>query len=89
MNDSTIKWLYKVPGRKKLYILALTIVQCLNGASGVLYAVFLRDIVNNAVDKNLDGFIRSAACILILILFQLILSANRTYQTVCQRVQRY
>ena len=59
MNDSTIKWLYKVPGRKKLYILALTIVQCLNGASGVLYAVFLRDIVNNAVDKNLDGFIRS------------------------------
>lgn len=76
MNDSTIKWLYKVPGRKKLYILALTIVQCLNGASGVLYAVFLRDIVNNAVDKNLDGFIRSAACILILILFQLILSAT-------------
>ena len=76
MNDSTIKWLYKVPAGKKFYILALTIVQCLSGASGVLYAVFLRDIVNNAVDKNLDGFIRSAACILILILFQLILSAT-------------
>ena len=75
MYDSTIKWLYKVPAGKKFYILALTIVQCLSGASGVLYAVFLRDIVNNAVDKNLDGFIRSAVCIVILILFQLTLSA--------------
>ena len=75
MNDSATKWLYKVPGRKKLYILALTIVQCLNGASGVLYAVFLRDIVNNAVDKNLNGFILSAVCIIILILFQLTMSA--------------
>lgn len=75
MNDSTIKWLYKVPAGKKFYILALTIVQCLSGASGVLYAVFLRDIVNNAVDRNMDGFIRSAVCIVILILFQLTLSA--------------
>ena len=75
MNDSTIKWLYKVPAGKKFYILALTIVQCLSGASGVLYAVFLRDIVNNAVDRNMDGFIRSAVCIIILILFQLTLSA--------------
>lgn len=75
MNDSAIKWLYKVPAGKKLYILALTIVQCLSGASGVLYAVFLRDIVNSAVDKDLDGFIRSAVYIIILILFQLTLSA--------------
>ena len=75
MNDSAIKWLYKVPAGKKFYILALTIVQCLNGASGVLYAVFLRDIVNNAVDKDLNGFILSAVYIIILILFQLILSA--------------
>ena len=75
MNDSATKWLYKVPGRKKLYILALTIVQCLNGVSGVLYAVFLRDIVNNAVDKNLNGFIASAVCIIILILFQLAMNA--------------
>ena len=71
MNDSAIKWLYKVPAGKKLYILALTIVQCLNGASGVLYAVFLRDIVNNAVDKNLNGFILSAVYIIILIILNL------------------
>ena len=75
MNENAIRWLYKVPAGKKFYILALTIVQCLSGASGVLYAVFLKDIVNNAVDRNMDGFIRSAVCIVILILFQLTLSA--------------
>ena len=75
MQNSAVKWLYKVPGSKKIYIVLLTAVQCLSGASGVLYAVFLRDIVNNAVDKNLDGFIRSAVYIIILILFQLTLSA--------------
>ena len=75
MNDSAIKWLYKVPAGKKLYILALTIVQCLSGASGVLYAIFLRDIVNSAVDKNLNGFILNAVYIILLILFQLVLNA--------------
>ena len=59
MNDNAIRWLYKVPAGKKLYILALTIVQCLNGASGVLYAVFLRDIVNSAVDRDKQAFIQS------------------------------
>ena len=75
MNDNAIRWLYKVPAGKKLYILALTIVQCLNGASGVLYAVFLRDIVNSAVDHDKQAFIQSSIFIVLLILVQLTLSA--------------
>ncbi len=75
MNDNAIRWLYKVPAVKKLYILALTIVQCLNGASGVLYAVFLRDIVNSAVDRDKQAFIQSSILIVLLILVQLTLSA--------------
>ena len=75
MNDNAIRWLYKVPAGKKLYILALTIVQCLNGASGVLYAVFLRDIVNSAVDRDKQAFIQSSIFIVLLILVQLTLSA--------------
>ena len=75
MNDNAIRWLYKVPAGKKLYILALTIVQSLNGASGVLYAVFLRDIVNSAVDRDPQGFIRNSVYIVVLILAQLMLSA--------------
>ena len=75
MNNSAVKWLYKVPGKKKAYILLLTVVQCLNGASGVLYALFLRGIVDSAVAHDLDGFIRNAAFIVALILIQLTLSA--------------
>ena len=75
MNDNAIRWLYKVPAGKKLYILALTIVQCLNGASGVLYAVFLRDTVNSAVDRDKQAFIQSSIFIVLLILVQLTLSA--------------
>ena len=48
MQKSAVKWLYKVPGRKKIYIVLLTVVQCLYGASGVFYALFLRGIVDSA-----------------------------------------
>ena len=75
MQKSAVKWLYKVPGRKKIYIVLLTIVQCLNGASGVLYALFLRGIVDSAVGRDKDGFIYNAACIIALVLIQLTLNA--------------
>lgn len=45
MNNHAIKWLYAVPEKKKLYIHALMTVQALNGASGVLYALLLRNIL--------------------------------------------
>ena len=75
MQNSAVKWLYKVPGGKKAYILLLTAVQCLIGASGVLYALFLRGIVDSAVAKNKDGFILNVIFIISLVLFQLILNA--------------
>ena len=55
-KNSTLKWLYAVPGRKKLYILALIVVQALHGGSGVLYALFLRNIVDCAADRDKSGF---------------------------------
>ena len=70
MQKSAVKWLYKVPGRKKIYIVLLTIVQCLNGASGVLYALFLRGIVDSAVGRDKNGFIFNAICIVALVLIQ-------------------
>ncbi|MBR3700419.1 MAG: ABC transporter ATP-binding protein [Clostridiales bacterium] len=75
MQKSAVKWLYKVPGRKKIYIVLLTIVQCLNGASGVLYALFLRGIVDSAVGRDKNGFIFNAICIVALVLIQLTLNA--------------
>lgn len=75
MQNSAVKWLYKVPGRKKIYIVLLTVVQCLYGASGVFYALFLRGIVDSAVAKDKDGFIFNSGCIIGLVIIQLTLNA--------------
>lgn len=54
-NDAR-RWLFTVPGRKKWHIVALTLVQTLLGASGVLYALILRGVVDEAVAGRLSGF---------------------------------
>ena len=75
MEKSAVKWLFKAGGRQKLYILALIIVQGANGASGVLYALFLRNIVDNATEKNKQGFIMAAVMIVVLVLVQIAMRA--------------
>lgn len=75
MRDSAVKWLYAVPGKKKLYILALTLVQAVLGASGVLYALLLRGVVDAAVDKDTDGFWRFLIYTILLLAAQLGLRA--------------
>ncbi len=75
MKDNAKRWLYTVPGKKKNLILALTVVQALNGASGVLYALFLRGIVDSAVAGDSGGFWLNAAFIILLVLAQLSLMA--------------
>ena len=56
MNNHVIKWLFHVPGKKKLHILTLTLVQSLVGMSGVLQALLLRNIVDSAVDHENSAF---------------------------------
>ncbi len=75
MKKNASKWLWAVPGKKKGQILALTVVQALNGASGVLYALFLRGIVDSAVENNSGGFWLNTVLIIALVLTQLTLSA--------------
>ncbi|MCR4577398.1 MAG: ABC transporter ATP-binding protein/permease, partial [Clostridiales bacterium] len=75
MKDTALKWLYAIPGGKKLYIVALIVVQALLGASGVLYALFLRDIVDAAAVGNKDGFWRGMIMIISLVAVQLALRA--------------
>ncbi len=70
-NKNAVKWLFKVPGKKKLYIVLLMIVQALNGASGVLYAVLLRDIVDAAVAHNKDLFWKNVIFAILLVVFQI------------------
>ena len=74
-KNIAIRWLYTVTGGKKLYILALILVQALYGASGVFYALFLRNIVDAAVEKDAAGFGHSIVLIVLLVAAQLVLLA--------------
>lgn len=75
MKNNAIKWLYAVPGRKKLYILALMLVQGLNGASGFLYALFLRNIVDSATAHDTPVFWRNVVFTVLLVAAQIGLRA--------------
>ena len=75
VSNHTLRWLYRVPGRKKGYILMLLIIQMLSGASGVLYALLMRNIVDSAVAKDLDGFTLNVCLVIGLVLLQISMSA--------------
>ena len=75
MKNNAVKWLYSVTGRKKWNILWLMIVQALNGASGVLYALLLRNIVDCAVDGDKSGFRLNVIFIILLVLAQVAMRA--------------
>lgn len=75
MKNHTIQWLYVVPKEKKLYILARIVVQALHGASGVLYALLLRSIVDAATSHDQAGFWHFAMMTALLVLAQIGLRA--------------
>lgn len=75
MKKSAQKWLYTVPGRKKWYIVCLTLIEMLLGGSGVLYALFMKGLVDAAVKGDGTGFWRSLAMIVTLASAQLALRA--------------
>lgn len=58
MKHSALRWLYAVPGGKKVYIVFLALVQAAYGASGVFYALMLRGVVDCAASGDEAGFWR-------------------------------
>ncbi len=75
MKDRALCWLWTLPGNKKLYILALTVVQAIHGASGVVYALFLREIVDAAAGHDSSGFWHGMIRLILLAAIQLALRA--------------
>ena len=75
MKDKTTRWLWQVPGRKKLYILLLTLIQAVNGATGVVYAMLLRGVVDSAVNGSSHGFRKYITLLIILTVCQILLRA--------------
>ena len=63
----TLRWRYTVPGNKKNKILVLTAVQAIYGASGVLYALLLHNIVDAAVYHDRSSFWYGVICIAALV----------------------
>ena len=76
MNSSVLKWLFAVPGKRKLYILLLMLMQAVYGASGVFYALLLRGIVDHAAAGDRNGFFAAAVRAVLLILAQVMLWAG-------------
>ena len=75
MKNITVRWLLSVPGGKKLYILILISLQAVYGASGVLYALLLRNIVDAATGHDSTGFWQGIVLIAGLVTAQLLLRA--------------
>jgi len=75
MKSNAIKWLCSVTGKKKWNILWLMLLQALYGGSGVLYALLLRNIIDNAVDGNSSGFKLYVLLIILLVLAQVVMRA--------------
>ncbi len=73
--DNAVRWLWRVTGRKKGYVLALTLIQGVSGALGVLYALLLRNIVDSAVRHEVSAFWHNVALIVALVVLQISLSA--------------
>ena len=74
MNKTT-RWLLSVPGKKKGYVIALTLLQAVSGSIGVVYALLLRAIVDSAVAKEQAQLRHYVILIIALIVFQLALAA--------------
>ena len=72
-DNTALTWLWRVSGRQKGSILALTVVQALHGASGVVYALLLRGIVDSAAGHDGASFWRYALWTGLLVLAQLAL----------------
>ena len=85
MRKNSVRWLYAVSGKKKLYILSLILLQALLGASVVFYALFLRNIVDAAVGKDVVGFWRAVFDIGLLVAAQLALRAAARWLTELSR----
>ena len=73
--DSAVRWLWRVTGRKKAYVLVLTLVQAVSGGLGVLFALFLRNIVDSAVGHDGGAFRHNVVLIVALVVLQISLSA--------------
>ena len=74
-NGETLRWISEVTGSRKGYIVLLLLIQAVLGVSSVGYALFLRGIIDSAVEKDERGFAMYALLLVTLVAFQIAIRA--------------
>lgn len=78
-NRQTLYWIAQVAGKKKIYVFILAILQIASGIVGVIDALFLRNIIDAAVAKDVQGFYRGILLFVGLILIEIILQLSSRF----------
>ncbi|MGI6118708.1 MAG: ABC transporter ATP-binding protein [Bilifractor sp.] len=73
------RWMRHVAGKKIINILWLTLLQVFQGVSGILFALFLGRLIDDAVAKNLPAFTRTGVLLLVLLAAMITASALNRY----------
>ena len=74
-----MKWLYDIADTKKRYVVVLIIIQTLLSISSVVYALLLRNAIDEAVAKNRDGFFVYVEIIIGVVILQILIRALDRY----------
>lgn len=77
--DKEVKWLYDITDTKKRYVVVLIMLQTLLSVSGVIYALLLRNAIDEAVAKNRDGFFLYVEIIIGVVILQIMIRALDRY----------
>ena len=74
-----VKWLYDITNTKKRYVGILVLLQTLLSVSGVVYALLLRNGIDEAVAKNRNGFFLYVGIIIGVVVVQIAMRAVDRY----------
>lgn len=85
-SKNVLKYLNQVTGKNKVYIVLLVIIQSVLGICSVYYALCLRNLVNEAVSKNLAGFKAAVYSFCMLVVFMILCRAVNRYLGELSRV---
>lgn len=69
----TLKWIGKALGKRKWMIVVLTLLQSVLAVSGIVFALLMRSVIDNATAGNYEAFWLSIIALAILILSQILL----------------
>lgn len=78
-NKNVFHYLNEVSGKTKWNILLLLIIQGAHSINSIVYALYLREIINSAVSGNESAFRNATICFICLVLIQLALLAWNRY----------